>query len=207
MTANDLRALLGAPTELLALHERAVRTSIEVVERMTRADLDAPTPCAGWTLRDLLEHMIVQHHGFAAASRGEDALELWKPTPIGADPVAEYRAAAEEVVAAFAVPGVPERKFPLPEVRSGALFPATQAISFHFIDYIVHAWDVAATLGGTVEFEADILDAGLLVAQAVPQGESRLVPNASFAPGIETPGGTTLDEILGVLGRNPNWPN
>lgn len=205
MTAHDHRSLLAAPAELLAFNAQAVRTSIEVVERLTPDDLTAPTPCAGWTLQDLLEHMIIQHYGFAAASRGEDGLALWQPKPLSDDPIAEYRAAAEEVLAAFAVPGVMDRKFPLPEFRAGVPFPAASAVSFHFIDYVVHSWDVAVTLGGTVEFDADLLDAGLLVAQAVPQGESRLAPKAAFAPGLEAAGGTTLDEILAVLGRSPNW--
>ena len=59
------------------------------------------------------------------------------------DQVAEYIAAAEHVIAAFAEPGVCERGFSLPEIITGVEFPAARAISFHFIDYVVHGWDVA----------------------------------------------------------------
>ncbi|MFJ9366668.1 TIGR03086 family metal-binding protein [Nocardia sp. NPDC101769] len=198
--------LLASGTELLALDARAVRTSIEVVAGLAIADLDAPTPCAGWTLRDLLEHMIVQHYGFAAAARGESDLALWKPQPLGDDPVGEYRAAAEHVLTTFAGPGVLERQFPLPEVRDGIVIPAPLAISFHFIDYIVHAWDVARALGKTVEFDADLLGAGLPVAEAVPRGPHRERPGASFAPEVTALEASGLDRILAVLGRSPGWP-
>ncbi|WP_369638309.1 TIGR03086 family metal-binding protein [Nocardia sp. JMUB6875] len=198
--------LLKSGTELIALDERAVRASIEVVAGVTASDLDAPTPCAGWTLRDLLEHMIVQHRGFAAAAHGEGDIALWKPRPLSDDPVGEYRAAAAEVLAAFAEPGVLDQRFPLPEVRGGIVIPAPLAISFHFIDYIVHAWDVARALGVTVEFDADLLSAGLPVAEAVPGGAAREEPGASFAPAVDAAGASGLDRILAVLGRSPGWP-
>ncbi|MTE15887.1 TIGR03086 family metal-binding protein [Nocardia aurantiaca] len=203
---STYKELLASGPELLALDARAVRTSIEVVTGLTSADLGATTPCAGWTLRDLLEHMIVQHYGFAAAARGENDLALWKPQPLGDDPVGEYRTAAEHVLATFAEPGVLEQEFPLPEIRGGIVVPAPLAISFHFIDYIVHAWDVARALGKIVEFDADLLSAGLPVAEAVPRGPEREQPGASFAPEVAAPESSGLDRILAVLGRSPGWP-
>ncbi|AYF74345.1 TIGR03086 family protein [Nocardia yunnanensis] len=198
--------LLGSGRALVELDARAVRKSIEIVEGVVAADLERATPCAGWALRDLLEHCIVQHYGFAAAARGEDDLALWKPRPLSDDPVGEYRAAAEQVLAAFAEPGVLERQFPLPEIRNGIVIPAPLAISFHFIDYIVHTWDIARALGRTVEFDADLLAAGLPVAEAVPGGAVREQPGASFAPAVDADGATGLDRILTVLGRSPAWP-
>jgi hypothetical protein len=47
------------------------------------------------------------------------------------------------VIVAFAQPGVLERGFALPEIMPGVEFPGAQAVSFHFIDYVVHGWDVA----------------------------------------------------------------
>ncbi|MGW4244083.1 TIGR03086 family metal-binding protein [Nocardia sp. NPDC004722] len=198
--------LLKSGTELLSFDARAVHTSIEVVSDLTAADLERPTPCAGWNLRDLLEHCIVQHHGFAASARGEDDVALWKPQPLSDDPVGEYRAAAEAVLAAFAEPGVLERQFPLPELQGGIVIPAPLAISFHFIDYIVHTWDLARALGKSVEFDEDLLAAGVPVAEAVPQGEYREKPDSSFAPVVDAPEASGLDRILAVLGRSPAWP-
>jgi uncharacterized protein (TIGR03086 family) len=149
--------------------------------------------------------MITQHYGFAAASRGEGDLALWKLRPLGDDPVADYRAAAEHVIAAFAADGVLERKFPLPEFSADFLFSGAQAISFHFIDYVVHSWDVAKTLGLPVDFDPALLDAALGVARAVPGGAARTEPGAAFAPPVTWPGDTSLDQIVAALGRSPDW--
>ncbi|WP_330183069.1 TIGR03086 family metal-binding protein [Nocardia sp. NBC_01503] len=207
MNSLTYDALLADGPALIALDERAVRTSIDLVSRLTAADLDAPTPCAGWNLRDLLEHLIIQHYGFAAASRGVDTLALWKPSPLSPDPIAEYRAAATHVLSAFALDGVLERDFPLPEIRAGIVIPAPFAISFHFVDYVVHSWDMARTLGLPVEFDDEVIEAALLVAQAVPGGDIRTQPGAAFAPEVILPDGSGLDRVLALLGRSPSWPH
>ncbi|MCZ0986276.1 hypothetical protein O1M54_12615 [Streptomyces diastatochromogenes] len=61
------------------------------------------------------------------------------------EPAGVHRVAATAVLAAFAEPGAAEREFRLPEL--GRSFPGHLAIGFHFVDYVVHAWDVAAALG------------------------------------------------------------
>ncbi|MEV5838853.1 TIGR03086 family metal-binding protein [Nocardia sp. NPDC052112] len=207
-TAAELGALrsLGTQVDLIALDAQAVRASIEVVSRLTAADLSKPTPCAGWTLHGLLAHMITQHYGFAAASRGEGDLSLWRLRPLGADPVADYRAAAEHVLASFAEDGVLDRTFPLPEFTRAFEFSGAEAVSFHFVDYVVHSWDVARTLGRTVHFDDDLLTAALSVAEIVPGGPARVAPGAAFGPVITWSGDSTLDEILAILGRSPSWP-
>jgi uncharacterized protein (TIGR03086 family) len=198
---------IGTEVDLVAFDAQAVRTSIELVSHVTTADLTKPTPCADWTLHGLLTHMITQHYGFAAAARGESDLALWKLRRLGDDPVESYRTAAEHVIAAFAEDGVPERKFPLPEFTTAFEFSGAQAVGFHFIDYVVHSWDVARTIGRTVSFDDDLLAAALGVAEVVPRGKARLAPGSAFAPEVGWFGDSTLDDIVAMLGRSPNWPS
>lgn len=191
--------------DIVALDAQAVRASVDLVAQATDADLARPTPCADWTLHGLLTHMVSQHDGFAAASIGDGDLARWRLRPLREDPVATYRTASDRVLAAFAADGVLDRVFPLPEFTSGSLFPARQAISFHFIDYVVHSWDVAMTLGLPVHFEPPLLDIALRVAESVPSGDARLQPGAAFGPKIAWSGTSTLDQILALLGRSPDW--
>jgi uncharacterized protein (TIGR03086 family) len=190
---------------IVALDARAVSESVRLVAQATAADLARPTPCADWTLHDLLRHMVTQHYGFAAASAGDGDLTRWRLRPLGDDPVAAYRAAAECVLAAFAVDGVLDREFPLPEFKRGLMYPGPQAVSFHFVDYVVHSWDIARTLGLPVRFDSALLDVALTVARAVPGGDARLEPGAAFAPEIAWSGGSRLDQIVAILGRSPDW--
>ena len=98
--------------------------------------------------------MIGQHYGFAASARGETSdLSVWADRPAGADLHAAYAAAVADVTAAFAEDGVLDRRLWLPEIRDGARFPATMAIGFHFLDYVVHGWDVARSIGSDPGFD------------------------------------------------------
>jgi uncharacterized protein (TIGR03086 family) len=191
--------------DMVALDALAVHASVELVARAQPADMARPTPCADWTLHGLISHMAAQHHGFAAAAAGDGDPARWRPRRPGSDPGADYRASAEAVLAAFSAPGVADRQFPLPEFAAGPLFPARRAVSFHFIDYVVHSWDVARTLGLEVHFTPELLGPALAVAQAVPGGEARLAPGSAFAPAVAWHGCSPLDRIVAILGRSPDW--
>src|SRR5271166_4645493 len=137
--------------DIVALDARVVRATVSVVSQVGPADLTLPTPCADWTLAELLAHMTAQHDGWA--------LSRWQPGPPAADPVREYAAAAGRVLAAFGAPEVLDREFVLAELSPVLRFRADQAISFHFIDYLVHGWDVARSLGVDYELEPELLAA------------------------------------------------
>ncbi|MFD1498127.1 maleylpyruvate isomerase N-terminal domain-containing protein, partial [Streptosporangium lutulentum] len=73
------------------LDRRAVLASVDLVATVAIEDLGRSTPCDGWTLADLLAHMTVQHHGFAAAAEGAGAdLSVWRVEPLGDDAVSAY---------------------------------------------------------------------------------------------------------------------
>jgi uncharacterized protein (TIGR03086 family) len=198
-----------AGRDIVALDARVVRATVDVVSRVGPADLTRPTPCADWTLGELLAHMTAQHDGWAAAAAGDGGdLSRWQPGPPAADPVQDYAAAAGRVLAAFGADGVLDREFALAELSPLLRFPAAEAISFHFIDYLVHGWDVARSLGlDPAEYEPDLLAAALPVAQAVPDGELRKQGVVPFAPGISVAGVlSVMDQIVAMLGRSPSWP-
>jgi uncharacterized protein (TIGR03086 family) len=152
--------------------------------------------------------MAVQHHGFARAVAGEHtAVDDWLPTPLGADFVAAYDEAADHVLASFAAPGAGGTAY-LPEIRDGVTVPAGMAIGFHFIDYVVHSWDVAATLGLPVEFDDEVLAAALAVAGQVPADDASRGPGRAFGPTLAPdPDRPALDRVLATLGRSPSWPD
>jgi uncharacterized protein (TIGR03086 family) len=199
----------NSAADIVRLDAAAVRASVRVVCLAGPQDLTRVTPCAGWTLSDLVAHMTAQHDGFAAAAAGEGAdLTRWQPGEPAADPAGEYEAAAGRVLAAFAADGVLDRRFTLPEISPELRFPAPQAIGFHFIDYVVHGWDVARSLGlDHYELEPDLLDAALLMARAVPDDGLRERGVVPFGPSIPVTGEVSvLGQIVALLGRRPGWP-
>nr|WSY50922.1 TIGR03086 family metal-binding protein [Streptomyces sp. NBC_00886] len=193
--------------DIVELDRIAVHEALRVVELAQDEDWERDTPCAGWTLRRLVAHMAAHHHGFAAAARGAGQdRAYWREPQDMSEPPRTHRAAATAVLAAFAEPGATEREFALPEL--GASFPGRTAIGFHFIDYVVHAWDVAATLGVKPDLPDDVLAVALVVAQLVPTDPAGRGPGFAFAPPLDIPPGTDpLDQALRLLGRAPEqWP-
>ena len=197
--------------DLRPVHRIAIDRSVEVVAGVATNDLRRPTPCAGWNVSDLLAHMTVQHRGFAAAARGLGAdLAVWDPATVAeqmaVDPAGTYAAAAADVLDAFAADGVLESAFALPELGPGASFPGALAIGFHFVDYVVHGWDVARSIGAHFELPAGVVSAVLPVALAVPDGEFREGQGAPFGPAIAADDGLSdFDRVLLHLGRSPAW--
>lgn len=191
-------------------HRAAVWKSIDIVNAVRVHHLDLPTPCAGWNLLDLLAHMTVQHRGFAAAASGYGAdPEMWRPETVRAavadDPGTTYAAAATAALAAFATDGALEATFALPDFGPGATFPGAVAMGFHFVDYVVHGWDVAAALGEPFDLPPDVISAVLPLVLAVPDGDFRGIAGSPFAPALEPEGSGDLDRILRHLGRRPDW--
>jgi uncharacterized protein (TIGR03086 family) len=197
--------------DLRPFHRTAVDTSVDVVNGVTLDDLDRPTPCAGWNLADLLAHMTVQHYGFAAAARGNGAdLAVWEQATVAgavaADPAGAYVEAATEVLDAFSADGVLDATFALPEFGPDATFPGSMAIGFHFVDYVVHGWDVARTIGAPFELPADVISAVLPMTLAIPDGDFREAEGSPFARAITPTGAASeLDRVLLHLGRSPQW--
>lgn len=193
--------------DIRKLDRTAVLETVRVLGQASARDWDRPTPCAEWTLRELVAHMAGQHHGFAAAATGGGTdLADWQPSELGDDPLATYCATAETVLHAFARPGVLSAEFLLPEISATRRFPASLAIGFHFLDYVVHGWDVARALGVPLDLDEETVRAAGAIAQRVPDDEGRTSPGAPFRPALPArPDGSALDLVLTSLGRSPEW--
>ena len=196
--------------DFLPFHRIAVLASVDIVNAVGREDLHRPTPCAGWTLGDLLAHMTAQHRGFAAAARGFGAdPDVWRAEAVrgsvDADPSGAYCTAAHDVLDAFADDGASDAVFALPDFGPGATAPGPMAMGFHFVDYVVHGWDVAAALGVPHELPSDVVAAVLPLALAVPDGDFREQADSPFARAVEPWRANDFERILAHLGRRPGW--
>ncbi|MEB3071459.1 TIGR03086 family metal-binding protein [[Mycobacterium] vasticus] len=200
---------MSIENDLRPIHRIVLAATVDVVAAVAGEDLSLPTPCAGWDLAALLAHMTVQHRGFAAAARGAgDDLAIWQPETVTdavvADPAGAYRAAVADVLDAFAGLDSLERSVVLPELGGAA--PASLAIGFHLVDYVVHGWDVAAALGRRYEPSAEVVAATVPLAFEVPDGDYRAAATSPFGPALPVPGQAgDFERILAHLGRDPRW--
>lgn len=192
-------------------HREAVLATIDIVQRVSTGDLERRTPCSDWNLLELVAHMTAQHRGFAAAAQGDGAdPAVWETSAVidavAADPAGGYGAAACELLTAVAKDEALTQLFALPDFGPGAVFPFEQAIGFHFIDYVVHGWDVARAVCLPFELPYNVIDAALALGLQVPGGDYRTGASAPFGPALDQmPEGTGFDRLLRHLGRSPAW--
>ena len=134
----------------------------EVVPRLGAAiaqvritDLGLPTPCAAWTTRDLLNHIIGGADMFADAFGGAPIRDISGRLPdvIGDDPMGVFERAAGRFGEATQRPGAMEQVLELP---FGAMTGGT-FLRFVAFDLTVHTWDVASVTGSEVEFPDELL--------------------------------------------------
>jgi len=92
----------------------------------------------------------------------------------------------------------------LPEITTARAVPAAQAISFHFVDYLVHSWDVARALELPLDVPDELAGPALEIAALVPTDPARRGPGAAFGPAVAPrPGAPAFDRLLATLGRDP----
>ncbi|GAB3947238.1 hypothetical protein GCM10029976_076150 [Kribbella albertanoniae] len=186
------------------LDRRAGAVLGEVVMQVRPEHLSLPTPCPDWTVRGLLRHIVSENEGFAAAAiNGSAPVQTWTGGRLGDNPAGAYRRSNVAVADAFADGGALDR---LMEVREYGSFPRRIALTFHHLDCVVHAWDLAQALRIPYSPPRDLVEAALDLARRIPDTDSARGPGAAFERSVKVSGtASTFDQLLGLLGRNPEW--
>jgi uncharacterized protein (TIGR03086 family) len=177
--------------ELTAL---AVQPTVDVVRAVRADQLDAPTPCAGWTVQQLVDHMLEWQPALEGAARKE----VVAPAPVTGGRPADLDLAglarAWSDPAAWA--GVTRLGGPmeLPAAMIGGMVQA---------ELVVHGWDLARATGQHPEWPGALLRAiHDEVAKTAAQGREM----GAYGPAVAVPDDApVLDRILGMTGRDPNW--
>jgi uncharacterized protein (TIGR03086 family) len=192
----------------LADHLRAMSLFRGVLEDTVPGDLVRPTPCTGWTVRELLAHQLGQDRAFTAALHGGSrAVADWVPAAVGDDVPGPSLAALDEQQRALEAFGDPaERTIWMPEILPGSPLTATGALSAHLIDLVVHSWDLAVSITAPLEVDDDLVSLCLGVARAIPDDPERRGPGHAFDRGLPVPDQPgAFEEVLMRLGRDPGW--
>jgi len=115
------------------------------------------TPCAGWTVRDVVNHVVGGNHMavalLAGASRDE-ARAVRGVDGLGDDPIAAFVPSADELAASFAAPGARDR---ICHHGVGDI-PGEQLLGFRTADYALHGWDVARAIGGDEQLDDAVVE-------------------------------------------------
>ena len=183
----------------IALDRRATAYSVDVVNQALESDLDRATPCAEWTLRQLLGHMIGHHTGWAASMNGAPVgSEVWDRTDFEGELHQAYNASAAAVTAAFAQPELTDKI----DVYGYGTLPMRIVLGMHIVDYVVHGWDVAKAIGSATVPDQDLTEAAFAIMKQFPTNR----PNVAFDVMVEpAPDASVLDQFMAYVGRDPRW--
>lgn len=193
--------------DILAFDQQAAANANRIVALVTDEQLSLPTPCGEWDLRTLLVHMAGNNNGWAEAAEGKAADgATWDGVGLDDDPVGAYRKAAARAAAAFAANDV--LAIDLAVFGYGSV-PGPNAIGMHFIDYLVHGWDVAKAIDVEPRLDPELCTAVLRIGERWPPDAASIWggPGAPFGHRVAIPADASpQDRMLGFLGRSPSWP-
>ena len=149
---------------IASLEQTFAHTSVVVAGVRVEQQGDK-TPCAEWTVRELLEHMIAVVAGFGSAAGGQAA----KPFVLGDDPATPFDEAASMALAAWRTPGVLDR---VVDGGPGPM-PGSVLAGINLLDTATHAWDLATATGQPAELPESVAVAALAAQPSIVSPETR----------------------------------
>lgn len=169
----------------------------QLMEATPASDTNNSTPCDDFTVKELMEHLVLVMKRVALIGEGG----VW--STITEEPqqdgwVDSFRAAAHDVMKAWTDDAKLEQIFTAPwgEVPGGPM------IWTYTGELAAHGWDLAQATGQEFHLEDDILQGALTAIKFIP-AEGRDNPEIPFDHPVEVgPQASVLDQLVGWLGRS-----
>jgi uncharacterized protein (TIGR03086 family) len=156
-----------------------------------------PTPCAGWSVRDLVTHLVAGNSLFAGALRGQPPAAPQGTVIPEAGLLNAYRDSAAALLGAFREPGALDAMVTVPF----GTVPGVVALHLRITELLVHGWDLARATGQPATVPDGLAEQELAFSRSkladIPPDRRPFGPPqpvASSAP--------TIDQLAALLGRD-----
>jgi uncharacterized protein (TIGR03086 family) len=190
---------------MVAMFLSAQRAFADRVHAVGEDQWQLPTPDSEWDVTALVDHLIDENRWLAPLAHGHDLdaagkiVEGAKSTD-GDDRAPAFDRAATASSDALKEDGVLDRTASL----SRGPTPMRDYLGEMIFDHLVHAWDLGMAIG----YDGDPLP-GDVVETLYPMAVGMagvLAESGMFAAPVEVPDDApTLDKLIGLTGRDPNW--
>ncbi|WP_246006930.1 TIGR03086 family metal-binding protein [Actinomadura pelletieri] len=181
----------------------AADTAARIVRDIPPERLDAPTPCPGWDVRTLVNHLFLWTARAETAARKQPTTGPGEDHDFTAEPgwAERFGEQVHTTAEAWQDPAAWEGNTSLTGNKEA--MPATFVAGIIFGDWVVHGWDLAVATGHEPAFPDDVVRAAW----------EHLVPTAevgreygAFGPEVSVPeDAPLLDRLVGLSGRDPHW--
>ena len=179
--------------EILEALDLTFQHAQQVIGNVRPDQLDKKTPCAEWTVRDLLEHQIGVVAGLGAAAAGEPRPEFTLST----DPAAQFAEVSAATMQAWRAPGALDQT-----VNAGpGPMPGRVLAGINLLDTATHTWDLATATGQPAALPDDVAEAAVEECRVIVSPELRV---GRFGPEVAAPAGAdATTQLVAFLGRTP----
>ncbi len=184
----------------------ATRQMSEILAAVPDDALDAPTPCEGMTLRQLIGHVDGFAQVFTLSARKElGPMTATPPNPDQVDLAPGWQARAAEHLAALGDAWQADDAWEGMTQAGGVDLPGAAAGRVALDELVVHGWDIARSTGQP--FDADdgsLAEIEATIAQ-LRDGHDGEIPGL-FGPAVALPADASpLERVLALTGRDPSW--
>jgi len=167
----------------------------DLISATTVDQLDWPTPDEGWTVRDLLGHIVHVESTVSTVVDPDSPMPVIEPTDTTWPEV--FEAGLNHIRTIFNEPGVLERT----ATTFFGPMPVGDFIARFLSEFLVHGWDLAKATGQNPEGPADVAERTFEAAKVSNPAEGRN-PKAFAAP-VEPPAGAgPTTKLAAWLGRS-----
>ncbi|MEU9015149.1 TIGR03086 family metal-binding protein [Streptomyces sp. NPDC048479] len=180
---------------------KAIALAGRTLAAVSADQLDGPTPCTEYTVRQMSNHLVAILRRVAVIGRGGDPFSV----PAIADDVADgdwttaWDAAAREVEAVWSEPAILSRPLRLP---FGTL-PGAAAAIVYTTEFTLHTWDLATATGQCPSWDPAVLAVCLTAMRRAVPAEPR-GGHMPFAAVVDVDADAPeIDRLVAWYGRQP----
>lgn len=190
----------GSDLDLPELHARSLGATGRLVAAVKLDQLGNETPCDGWDVRTLLNHVVSGNWWAQELASGKTIAEVGDRLDgdvVGDDPAAAYDQSAAAAAAAFRAPGAMEA---MCAVSYGPV-PGAVYAGHRLIDVLIHGWDLAKGTGQDTTLDPELVAACWAVVE--PQADLLRGSGAFDSDVVAPEGADAQTRLLAALGRRP----
>ena len=181
-------------TETSDRYRRVAEGFTARVEAVPADAWDRPSPCEGWTARDVVAHLADSARMFL----GRGGVELPEGPSATEDPPASWAHTRDAVLGALEDPEVAGRSF---ETGMGEMTVEEMLGCFGVGDVLVHTWDLARSVG--LDDTLDPEEVRRLLESMEPNDEM-MRQGTAFGPKVDVPAGADEQtRLIAFTGRTP----
>ncbi len=163
---------------------------------ITAGDWDRSTPCAEWTVRDIVKHLIDNNESRASQAAGRERNTRSGPD---SDLAKAYEESSAEFIDAFDGEAI-EKTY---DFGAFGPLPGKNTLAVLFVDTLVHSWDLDAALGREHRWDDELATAALAIASRYPDVAPVRGPGGAFAHAVEARSDAGPGErLIALLGRS-----